>query len=118
MNYGIGSWYNPFSKYLEKNILKVTKTFLSTTEWLVSLTGYFQMAYFNSFPHASAQSEAGSLHVPNSRVAEEGQLITYPSPLRLLQQKEKPVAHCLISSKYTDKIMGVELTLVQILDSI
>lgn len=48
--------------------------FLSTAEWLVNLIRC--LAYFNSFPHASAQSEAWPLHVPNSKESEEGQLMT------------------------------------------
>lgn len=73
--------------------------FLSTEEWLGNLTGYFSLS------HVSEPPEAGLLRVPNSRVSEEGQLITNTCPCRLLEQKEKHVVHCLISSKYTDKIM-------------
>lgn len=48
--------------------------FLSTAEWLANLIRC--LAYFNSFPHASAQSEAWPLHVPNSKESEEGELMT------------------------------------------
>ena len=102
-------WYNPSSKYSDP--IKSHKNVLVYCRMAVNLTGYSD-SLSQFFPTCFAQSEAWTLHVPNSRVSVEGQL-TIPLLLNCCSRRRNELHYCLSSFKDPNKITGAWLPLAQ-----